>query len=466
MNEDVRAKVESLIRAMARASQVRAMYNKEHKLTKESMGKLFLSLTNIFSQVNELTIGIVGNEIAYDKKPFYELSKYIKGFIEHLTSIKIQKITFAHGITIEELENFTDIINMNSKAIESAGGFENLFIKLNIKNITFGKIDINKEDIEEGDIELTKKNLQNGLRFLETLKEKVGKRQAIDVVAARNFVNSIVGNLLKNKFLLLIMGTVKSHDEYTLVHEINVAVFTLLQAETLEIDQSSLGEIGMAALLHDTGKVMVSGEILRKKEALDEEDREAIGLHPAYGAKILFKTADMGIFAVMTAFEHHMRYDMTGYPKKLYGTSTNLVSMMVTIADFYDALRSNRSYRKQEMVAESVYEEMVKLSGKHFHPILLENFFSIIGVFPPGTLVELDNKAIGLVIRENTADIRRPYVEIIHNSSGEKESVVNLLDKDENGNYKRSVVKSILPSKDFSFPQKYQLPSSKSALTP
>ncbi|MFH1288567.1 MAG: HD domain-containing phosphohydrolase [bacterium] len=461
MDENIEIKVESLIRDLARASQVRAMYNKEHKLTKESINKLFLSLTEILSQKKELIIGVIGNEIAYNKKPFYEISKYLKGFIEHLKIIKAEKITFTKGITAKELEGFIDVINMNSKAIESAGGLESLFAASNIQNITLGKIDLDKEEkreAREGDIESAKKNLQNGLQFLETLKDKIGKTQAVDMAAVRNFVNSIVGNLLKNKFLLLVLGTIKSHDEYTLVHEINVAVFTLLQAEALGMDQSSLGEIGMAALLHDTGKVMVSGEILRKKAALDKDEWKAISLHPAYGAKILFESADTSMLAVMAAFEHHMRYDMTGYPKKLYGTEANLVSMMVTIADFYDALRSKRAYRKQEMVAESVYEEMIKFSGKFFHPVLLDNFFTIIGVYPPGTLVELDNKAIGLVVRGNVTDIKRPYVEIIYNPNGEKEKssyVINLLEKDGNGDYKRSITKSILPAENFNFPQKY-----------
>jgi len=131
---------------------------------------------------------------------------------------------------------------------------------------------------------------------------------------------------------------------------------------------------------------------------------------------------------------------------------------MVAIADIYDALRSKRAYH-EEMAPEKTYEEMTKMAGTHLHPDLVENFFKIIGVYPPGTLVELDNKEVGLVVKESILDIKRPQVEILYNSKGEKEKepyIINLLEKDnESGSYKYSIVKSILLTEKYELPRKY-----------
>ena len=119
--------------------------------------------------------------------------------------------------------------------------------------------------------------------------------------------------------------------------------------------------------------------------------------HPIDGAEILLETPNVPLLSAISTFAHHMKYDMQGYPTRLYGDKLNLVSMMITIADTYDAMRDKRSYH-EALAAEKVYEEMVESSGKHFHPDLLDIFFKRIGIYPPGTLVELDNNAVGLVV--------------------------------------------------------------------
>jgi hypothetical protein len=131
--------------------------------------------------------------------------------------------------------------------------------------------------------------------------------------------------------------------------------------------------------------------------------------------------------------------------------------MMISIADYYDAMRSTRHYRA-EMTPEEVYEEMMRLSGKQFHPDLLNHFFSIIGVYPPGTLVELDTKEIGIVVKESATDFKRPQVEILYDGEGKKvkdPETVNLLAKDDAGAFKKSIVRSLAQSDAAKIPGKY-----------
>jgi len=458
---DIRNNVEGLIKEFLTVTQVRKNYGSEHRLTKEAIEKLSKDLDQVLSCQAEITIGIVGSEFAFERQPFYEASKNMGNFISNLKELKIEKITFLKGVTERELGEFFDIITMTPEAVEKSEGIKTLAASKGLQSIVFSKLYLGTAGSEsEGlNINITAKgNIQEGIDLLSRISENIDSKEPLDVRSAYFFVNKIIGNLFQNKESLFILTNIKSHDEYTFLHSLNVAILTLAQAESLGIRQDLLTEIGVAALLHDVGKLILSGEIIRKKEKLGPSDLEKIRLHPQDGAKVLLDCADTSLLGAIVSFEHHARYDSQGYPARIYADKPNLVSMMVAIADIYDALRSKRAYH-EEMAPEKTYEEMIKMAGTHLHPDLVENFFKIIGVYPPGTLVELDDKSVGLVVKESILDVKRPQVEVLYNSKGEKENepyIINLLEKNkETGNYKTSIVKSILLTEKYELPQKY-----------
>jgi hypothetical protein len=134
--------------------------------------------------------------------------------------------------------------------------------------------------------------------------------------------------------------------------------------------------------------------------------------------------------------------------------------MMITIADAYDAMRSKWPY-EGAFTVEKLYEKMIELSGEVFHPGLIDIFFNKVGLYPPGTLVELDSGAIGLVVKESGVDMRRPYVEILYNSNGEEEKEIYTIDLSEKenvaGKYKWTIVKSIPVSDKYAIPDRYKM---------
>jgi HD-GYP domain-containing protein (c-di-GMP phosphodiesterase class II) len=243
---------------------------------------------------------------------------------------------------------------------------------------------------------------------------------------------------------------------------VNVAIFTLLQAEVLGLEEKYLIDMGMASLLHDVGKLAVTRDQLKELEGKTRaewtpQDEKNVMTQDIAGAKILLETEGIPVLAAIVAFEHGMRYDLKGPQRKIFGKSLNLVSMMLSISDAYDQLRRKPAYY-EEGGPEKAYDEMMADSGKLYHPDLLENFFSSIGVFPPGTLVELDSGEVGLVIQSSMLDKRRPQVEIIYDSTGTRypePRIVNLVEKDKRGQYKRSIVRSIPPIGKFDIPEKY-----------
>ncbi|MFQ5951850.1 MAG: HD-GYP domain-containing protein [Candidatus Omnitrophota bacterium] len=454
----IKKKVEELVLGLSKAVQIQIMYTGEHKLTIEAIDKLYEILTDTLAEKVEITIGIIGDEIAFEKEPYYETSQKIRDFIDHLKEIDVKKISFERGIRRDELAEFNSILAMDAKALEKTKGIEKLFVSSNVEHIAIGEIGFRaKPQVEIKPEDMTKEQYDQAAKFLTQAFKRTKGHQPLNVQSARQIVGGMVDNLLKNRSLLLILTSIKSQSESTFAHGVNTAVFTLMQAEALGLEQKYLNDIGMAALLHDSGKI--SGDDLDKKteEELSEEDKKKISDQDIKGAKALLDTPGISALAAIVAFEHNMHYDMSGPTKKIYGKGLNLVSMMISISEYYDRLKRRPEYQKAGG-PEKIYEDMMKLSGKKFHPDLLENFFSLIGLYPPGTLVELDSKEIALVIQPSALDIRRPQVEILYDEKGEKYKeprIANLMEKDKKGKFKYTVLKSVSPLEKFEVPKKY-----------
>ncbi len=472
--DDLRSHVEEAIVAFSRVMQVSAMYGEAHRLTGEAINDLFVKLARVFIERDEMTIGVIGDEIAFEKEPFYDVSERIKGFIDHLKEIGVKKISFARGLSKGELAEFSKVLTMKAEFLEKMGGVEKLFELTNIRNITIGELGFRKGVGGEGPEggrpggeaaamaamdDATKKQYQEGVEYLSKTYKEIKGNQPMNVQSARQIVDGMINNLLKNKSMLLMLTSLRSHDEGGFVHGVNVTIFTLLQAEVLGIDKKYLADIGMASLLHDIGKISAAGEQAGpKEEEMTEDEKYERSQQDVQGAKILLEMEGIGVLPAIAAFEHGISYDMSGHPKKLYGKDElNLVSMMIAISEYYDKLRTSPEYH-EEGGPEKAYEDMMKHSGTKFHPDLVKNFFSLIGVYPPGTLVELDTGEIALVIQASMLDIKRPQVEILYDKKGDKleePRIVNLLEKDQKGKYKWSIVRSISPVDKFNLPEKY-----------
>ena len=450
---DIRERVTVLIMEIASAIQARGMYGGAHKLSRDAVTKLSRVLADIFEDRDEITIGIIGDEVIFEKEPLYELARTTGGFTRGMRDAGIDKITFLGSPSSEEIAGFLTVIS----APPREGGPEEIHALLEsagVSHIILGQNSAAKEGFAgmmAGNLaELAKDTFQDGEKYLEKTFDDIKQNKPIDVSAARFFVVKLIGNLARNKNSLLMLTSIKEHDEYTFVHSINVAIFSVIQAEALGLGERALNEIGVAGLLHDTGKLVLPGDLLRKSEELSEDELRQIHDHPAGGAKILLRSLGESPLAAIGAFEHHIRFDQKGYPPRIFSGPINPASMMIAIADVYDALRSKRAYH-EDMAPEKTYDEMMKLSAKNFDPKLLANFFQIVGVYPPGTIVELSDRSIGIVLRESSLDIRRPQVELLYDAHGQKAAasrILNLLEKiRDTGDYRWTVTRSIAPGK-------------------
>jgi len=451
--------LEESINHLTRAIQLYRYYGKDHQVTRDAITMLSKSMDQVLFDQEVLTIGIIGDEIAFDKEPMYELSAKKKGFIDYLKSLGVLKMRFRRGLESDELTRFISILPLKPDGPNVKQEFLQKFQELHLSHIVVGDIGVKpKEELEEIkerrlEFRVRKDYLKSVNYFTKTFKE-LKTNQTLNVNNARQIVVGLMNNLFKNKNLLLMLTSMKLQDEDQFEHGVNVAIFTLMQGEILGFEKKLLVDVGMAALLHDAGSMTQNsgdGTGLPSDFSFGDGSTELSGEHSfdqdVRGAKMLLETEGMSPLAAITAFEHSMNYDMKGPNTKVYGKDLNLISMMISISDYYDKLRKEPFYYEAGG-PEKAYNMMMDESGKRFHPDLLENFFSVIGIFPPGTLVEIDTGEVGLVIQSSVFDIRRPQVEILYDAHGnryENPQIVNLVEKDRMGKYKRSIVRSISP---------------------
>jgi len=246
---------------------------------------------------------------------------------------------------------------------------------------------------------------------------------------------------------LLALTAMKRYDNYTFTHMVNVSVLAMAQARSLNMDGTLLREFGFAALMHDIGKVHTPQEVLNKPDKLTKEEFDIMQRHVVDGAHILRRTPEMPALAPIVAFEHHLRQDLSGYPGNIGHRSLNLCTQIVSIADVYDALRSNRVYR-EGLPSDRIKSIMGKKDDPAFNQKLLRRFINLIGLFPIGTLVRLNTEEIGVVTHEHPSDPFRPQVKVVRDRDGgrlEEAMLVNTWEPDSRGEYPWAVVEAVDP---------------------
>lgn len=231
-------------------------------------------------------------------------------------------------------------------------------------------------------------------------------------------IELIVDEILKNKNIMINMVDLKVFDSYTYFHSVNVAVLSIVLGTSIGFGKKELCNLGFAALLHDIGKVFIKKEILNKDGILSEEEFEEIKKHPSLGCEYVKKGLGVTLSSKMGILDHHERYSGGGYPNDFKGEDISLFGRIIALADVYDALTSDRPYRKA-VIASEVIEYIMGSSGTLFDPELVKVFITKIAPYPIGTCVKLSNGLVGIVIENYESYCLRPKIRIFKDGDTE-----------------------------------------------
>ncbi|MDF2685738.1 MAG: hypothetical protein K0S55_919, partial [Clostridia bacterium] len=324
-----------------------------------------------FISAKHLKPGMVLAKILYDYSNNLMLSKR-----NVLNEIEIKRIQLLKYIGLYICDDMYDDVNYND--LISIG------VKTNaVQTIKKAFLQVDKAD--------EKKEVQEHLRYV---------------------VCDVVEEIIKNKNASLNIMELKNFDDYTYEHCVNVCVYSILLGIEAGLDKKKLYELGLGAILHDIGKIFVPKNILEKPGRLEPEEFKEIKKHSLLGSEYLKEKWDVDPDVRIAVLTHHERYDGLGYPLGLPAEKQTLFGKIVAISDVYDALTSNRPYRKAVSPSEAI-EHIMGNTYILFDPKIVDLFMQKIVPYPTGTLVRLSNGFKGVVLENHKKYNMRPTVKII-----------------------------------------------------
>lgn len=255
--------------------------------------------------------------------------------------------------------------------------------------------------------------------FIQIEKGNIGVKP--DVKKIQLQIEAIVDEIFANRQLMVNMIDMKAFDDYTYYHSVNVAVLSIVLGVALELNRKELCDLGFAALLHDIGKVFVNKKILNKREKLTPIEFEEIKTHSLLGCNHLKNKYHIPDASFLGILHHHEKYNGGGYPNNLKGTDISLYGRIISLADVYDALTSDRPYRKALLPSDAI-EYIMGSTFTLFDPDVVEVFVKRIAAYPIGTCVRLSNGLSGIVTQNYENLCMRPRIRIFKDHDREVDS--------------------------------------------
>jgi HD-GYP domain-containing protein (c-di-GMP phosphodiesterase class II) len=233
---------------------------------------------------------------------------------------------------------------------------------------------------------------------------------------AKRVVQPIVDSIMKNEFSMVGLTAIKNHDEYTYAHSVNVGILSIAIAHTLGLPRSELASIGLAALLHDVGKLTIPSEVLAKPGRLTDEDWVLMRRHPLEGTKIISRMPGLSTLlldALDVCLYHHRRLDGSGYPAVTEGHLPPPIARVVTTADCYDAMTTHRGYRSRPFTGYEALHTLLGQDRRFYDPAVQWALVQTVGLYPAGTLLETASGHTVLSLNNNREDLRRPECRVL-----------------------------------------------------
>jgi putative nucleotidyltransferase with HDIG domain len=279
----------------------------------------------------------------------------------------------------------------------------------------------------EGEIPRAREMYVEARTLIHGIMEDVRLGKSLDSEGARKSVTAMTESVIRNPDALACFTQLKKKDEYTALHSLRVCILALTFGRHLDFTPDQLYVLGMGALLHDIGKMKVPNEILNKPARLTEQEFEVMKSHVPHGVAILEKTPGIPAAAIEVARGHHERYGGQGYIFGLKGDAIGLFGSIGGVVDSYDALTSDRSYHD----GRSAYDTLTYLYNARridFHPDLIAQFIQCMGIYPIGSIVELNTGDIGVVITVNRVRRLKPRVALVLTPEKKPCSVLKIVD--------------------------------------
>jgi putative nucleotidyltransferase with HDIG domain len=446
-------RAEELVRRLAAAIRGTELYSPSHPLVQRGIDAFTSSATEGLQMAHTIVIGFIGDEIVVDGYRLPRGTATLVGFARDLRERDVEKVTLERGLSREEVRALVAVFGDRTSRAPVA---DRLF-SAGVRHVTLGRVIVEDVSDEQAGIAAARRVYSTAVETAETLWQAAKAGDQPDPAAARKIIDGLARLVTQDRTSLMALTALKKYDNYTFTHMVNVSSLAMAQARALNIDGALLREFGFAALMHDIGKVNTPLEVLNKPDKLTNEEFDIMKQHVVDGAHILRRTPEMPALAPIVAFEHHLKQDLSGYPQNIGSRKLNLCTMIISIVDVYDALRSNRVYR-QGLATPRIRKILEEKDNPAFNQPLLKRFINLMGLYPVGNLVRLNTDELAVVTAEHPTDPFRPQVKILMDSKGEaleEPLLANTWERNSSGEHPRVVVEEVDPDSVNIDPLKY-----------
>jgi len=437
------------------------MYPVENATVQKSLDDLDTSARTLLATEKELEIQVAGDFLFVNATRLrVELDNYAS-FSHILAMFRAFDIGVLHirsGVERREWQIFLSLLLSLSQQNDLEERLEVLQERLDSAKVS--NLELERAQAEGGSSEESrhqaKRVYSEGVAVTRDIITGVRLGRGPRLKRVKRAVQLVVDQVLNNEMSMVGMTTVRDYDEYTFTHSVNVCIFSVALGKKLGFSKVQLYDLGMTALLHDVGKARVPAEILNKTGGLEDREWKFIQQHPWMGALTLFGMRayeEIPYRSILVAHEHHMKMDLTGYPKTIRPRALGMFSRIVSVADGFDAATTRRVYNTTAIEPDQVLKEMWDNPKRGYDRVVVKALINLIGVYPVGTCVILDTLEVGIIAAPNPdgQQLSRPLVRLAVDVNGATLPLpgtqVSLTERDESGAYKRSIVKVTNPDR-------------------
>lgn len=417
-----------VLTALFSALRALKLYPLENSAVQQALGDLNQLLSRLAAREGSLELRVVGDFFFLNETRLrLDLSNYstFGSFARALTGHGVGAVDVLPGIEEGEWAPFLSLLLRDPDESNPFSAFMDRFSAAPILHIQLLPVSQVHEPVPEEEelLHAAKRTYAQSVQVAKEALTDIRVGRAVNVRKVKRAVQGIVDQVLADEASMVTMTTLRDYDEYTFTHCVNVCIFSVIIGQRLRLSKIQLYELGMGALFHDLGKSRVDLEIINKTEGLTEEEWMAMQQHPTEGLLALFHLhglQEVPYRQMLTAYEHHMKIDLTGYPKNRRKREISVFSRIVAIADAFDAGTSVRSYQYQPWAPDAVLKELRDNPRRGMDPILVKALINATGVYPIGTLAILDSFEMAVVcaVNPDPERLHQPTVRVISDEQG------------------------------------------------
>ena len=438
------------------------LYPVENAAVQRSLDDLEHAAGSLLTREGEIEIRVSGDFLFVNGTRLrLELDNYASfSHVQNLIrAFDIGLLVVHVGIQRREWQAFLSIV----LSLAGQGTPEDRFLELaermtraEITNLVVQEGQAGDVEDERAAREMAKRAYNHGVAVTKEVVNSVRLGRTTNLKKVKRAVQMIVDQVLTNETSIIGLTTLRDYDEYTFTHSVNVCIFAVALGRKMGLGKLHLYDLGLTALLHDVGKARVPIEVLNKVDGLTDDEWRMLQTHTWRGALTLFGLRaydEIPYRSILVAHEHHMKTDLTGYPRSIRPRSLGILSRLVAVADGFDAATSRRAYQTIPIEPDEVLREMWENPRRGYDPMIVKALINLIGVYPVGTCVILDTFEVGVVNAANPDPqyLNRPIVTLVIDPNGAilppPGATIDLSERNDDGSFERSIVKVTNPDR-------------------